>query len=230
MKLKNLSVFSPAYNEEDNISATVREALRVIPRIAEEFEIIVVNDGSSDRTAERLSELLKDYPALRVITHPKNRGYGAALKSGFAHSRYDYIFYTDGDGQFDIAEIEKLIPLTQTCDIAAGFRLKRKDPPYRIFNAKAYNLLVRLLFGLSARDIDCAFKIIKRTVAKTIDLKSETQFISAEFLIRAKKQGFAIKQCGVRHLPREKGKATGNNPLVVITTFAELFKLWRELR
>jgi glycosyltransferase involved in cell wall biosynthesis len=230
MKLKSLSVFFPAYNEQDNIAHSVTQALNIIPNFAEKFEIIVVNDGSTDNTAQVLEELSREYPLVRVVTHQKNKGYGGALKSGFAASRYDYIFFTDGDGQFDLREIDKLIRLIQDTDIAAGIRVHRCDPMHRRLNAKAYNILVQILFGLKVKDIDCAFKLIKKEVLSTIGLKADSQFISAELLIKAKKKGFRIRQCPVTHLPRAKGTPTGNNPKVVIKAFCELFRLWRELK
>jgi len=230
MKLKNLSIFFPAYNEEDNITRTVENALSEVPLFAENFEIIIINDGSSDRTAEVAEKLSEKYENVRTVTHEENRGYGGALKTGLKEAQYEYIFFTDGDGQFNITEIEKLLPLAQKCDIAAGYRIKRNDPFYRIINAKAYNLLVRILFGLKMRDIDCAFKIIRKEVIDSIPLKSESQFISAELLIKAKKKGFTIKQIGVNHFPRKHGSPTGNKPIVVIKSFGELFKLWNELK
>ena len=230
MKLPSLSVFFPAYNEEANIVETIEKAFKIIPSFAEQFEIIAVNDGSNDKTAQYLSELSGKYPNLKVITHPKNRGYGAALKSGFLNTKYEYVFFTDSDGQFKLEELENFIPLIQDCDIVAGFRIKRNDPWHRIINAKAYNLLVRMLFGLKINDIDCAFKLIRKKVLDLITLKSESQFVSAEFLIKSKKKGFIIKQLGANHYPREKGTPTGNNPLVIVRSFAELFKLWKELK
>lgn len=229
-KLKSLSVFFPAYNEEDNIARTVENAFRIIPAFAEKSEVIVINDGSKDQTGEKLKALVKRHPSLRIITHPVNRGYGAALKSGLTNAQYDYVFYSDGDGQFELEEIARLILLIKNCDIAAGVRVNRNDPFYRIVNAKAYNLLVRLLFGLKVRDIDCAFKLIKKAVIEKISLESESQFISAEFLIKAKKKGFRLLQCGVTHLPRQKGNPTGNSAKAIINSFKELFKLWKNLR
>ncbi|MDD5583866.1 MAG: glycosyltransferase family 2 protein [Candidatus Omnitrophica bacterium] len=229
-KLKNLSVFFPAYNEQDNIATTVENAFKIIPDFAENFEIIVTDDGSRDKTPDVLAELAKKYSNLRIFTHQHNRGYGAALKTGFANSRYESIFFTDGDGQFNVREIEKLLPLADSCDIVAGFRLKRQDRFHRLLNAHAYNLLVRILFGLKARDIDCAFKLIKRKVIESLELKSDAGFISAEFLIKAKKRGFIIKQVGVTHLPRRAGRATGASFKVIINSFRELFRLWNELR
>ncbi|MFQ5952410.1 MAG: glycosyltransferase family 2 protein [Candidatus Omnitrophota bacterium] len=229
-KLQNLSIFFPAYNEEENIVQTVEKALEVMPSFAENFEIIIVNDGSKDRTKELAEELAKKHENVRVVSHEKNRGYGGALKTGFVSAKYENIFYSDGDGQFELKEIERLLPLVPECNIAAGFRIKRNDPIHRVINGKAYNLLVRLLFGLNMRDIDCAFKIVKKKVVDSIPLKSESQFVSAELLIKAKKQGFKIKQVGVHHFPREKGKPTGNSIRAIIGSFSELFKLWKELR
>lgn len=229
-KLNDLSVFFPAYNEEENIVRTVETALEVIPSFAENFEVIIVNDGSADRTKELAEKLAAKHENVRVVSHEKNRGYGGALKSGFTSSKYEHIFYADGDGQFDLKEIERLLPLVPECDITAGFRIKRSDPIHRVINGKAYNLLVRLLFGLKVRDIDCAFKIVKKKVVDTIPLKSESQFVSAELLIKAKKKGFTIKQVGVHHFPREKGKPTGNSLRAIMGSFSELFKLWKELR
>lgn len=229
MKLKELSVFFPAYNEEENIERVVENALRVLPSFADKFEVLIVNDGSKDRTREISEALAKKHPVVRTVSHEKNRGYGAALKTGFAGSRFEWLFFTDGDGQFDLKDLSLLMPLTAGCDIAAGFRIKRNDPFHRILNARAYNILVRILFGLNVRDIDCAFKIIRKQVTDSIKLSSESQFLSAEFLIKAKKAGFTIKQAGVNHYPREKGTPTGNKPLVVINSFKELFKLWFEI-
>ncbi|MDD5195050.1 MAG: glycosyltransferase family 2 protein [Candidatus Omnitrophica bacterium] len=229
-KFKGLSVFFPAYNEQDNIARTVKNAFEIIPELAENFEIMVVDDGSRDKTADVLKQLSEKYENLKVLTHQKNKGYGGALKTGFSNAKYDYIFFTDGDGQFHLQELEKLLPLIAICDIAAGFRIKRQDPIYRILNAHAYNLLIRILFGLNAKDIDCAFKLIKKRAIEPRKLKSNAGFISAEFLIRAKKRGFVIKQVGVTHLARKSGRATGASFKVIFNSFYELFKLWKELR
>jgi glycosyltransferase involved in cell wall biosynthesis len=229
-KLKNLSIILPAYNEQDNISNTVEKVFAVIPRFVEKFEVIVANDGSTDNTASCLEALTHKYTNLKVITHQANQGYGAALKSGFGNAQCEYIFYTDGDGQFDISEIEKLVSLVPSYDIAAAFRKVRSDGFHRVFNAHAYNALVNLLFGLNVRDIDCAFKLLKRAVLDSISLKSDGAFISAELLIKAKKKGYTVKQCGVNHFPRKRGSSTGNKPHVVVKAFIELFKLWKELK
>ncbi len=229
MKLKELSVFLPAYNEEENIVRVAEGVLKALPEFAEKFELVIVNDGSKDRTQELAERLAGERGEVRVVSHPANRGYGAALKTGFASARYENIFFMDGDGQLDISELDRLITLFPECDIAAGFRIKRNDPLHRVMNGKAYNILVRILFGLHVRDIDCAFKLIRKKVTDTVKLDSESQFLSAEFLIKSQKAGFRIKQAGVHHYPREKGVPTGNKPGVVIDSFKELFRLWRDI-
>jgi len=229
-RFKELSVFFPAYNEEENIRGTVEKALDFLPLVADTYEVIIVNDGSSDATGRVAGELESEHPAVRVITHDHNRGYGAAIKTGFASSRYAYVFFTDGDGQFDIQELAKFAELAPECDIVAGYRIKRNDPFYRVMNAKAYNLLVRILFGLHLRDIDCAFKVIRKDVINAVDLKSESQFVSAEFLIKAKKMGYSIRETGAHHYPRQHGTPTGNSIKSIVNSFKELFLLWKELR
>ncbi|MBD3295989.1 MAG: glycosyltransferase [Candidatus Omnitrophica bacterium] len=229
-RLKELSVFFPAYNEEANIENTVRKALEALPRITDTFELIIVNDGSTDRTADIAGRLAREFPRIKVITHPENRGYGAAVRSGLKASSYGHVFFTDGDGQFDIRELSAFAELAGEYDIVAGYRIDRQDPFYRLINAKAYNLLIRILFGLRVKDIDCAFKIIRKEVIDAIALESESQFVSAEFLIKARKKGYTIVQKGARHLPREHGVPTGNSPANVINSFRELFTLWKDLK
>ncbi|MBD3380096.1 MAG: glycosyltransferase [Candidatus Omnitrophica bacterium] len=228
-KLKELSVFFPAYNEEGNIKDTVSKALSFLPDISETFEVIIVNDGSIDGTPRVAGELAAEFPQVRLVNHDHNRGYGAAVRTGFSESRYGYIFFTDGDGQFDIRELRDFLPLISECDIVAGYRIRRNDPFYRLINAKAYNLLVRLLFGLKVRDIDCAFKIIRKKVVDSLELKSESQFVSAEFLVKARKKGFTIKQKGAHHFPRKEGAPTGNSISAIVNSFRELFALRGEL-
>jgi glycosyltransferase involved in cell wall biosynthesis len=229
-RLNELSVFFPAYNEEENIENTVRKALEALPDITDTFEIIIVNDGSADRTGDIAVRLSEEYPEVKVITHPVNRGYGAAVRSGLKASGLEHVFFTDGDGQFDIRELSDFAELAADHDIVAGYRIDRQDPLYRLINAEAYNLLIRILFGLRVRDIDCAFKIIRKEVIDAIDLESESQFVSAEFLIKARKKGYTIVQKGARHYPREHGVPTGNSPANVINSFRELFRLWKDLK
>ena len=227
--LDNLTVFFPAYNEEESIENVVEKALSIIPEFTDNFEVLVINDGSIDNTENILIKLSEKHKNVNFVSHPVNKGYGAALKTGFKSAQHSNIFFSDGDGQFDIKELSNLIPHLDDNDIVAGYRIKRNDPFHRILNGKAYNMLVRLLFGLKVRDIDCAFKLFKKDAVNSLELKSNAAFISAELLIRAKNKGLKISQVGVHHYPREKGSPTGNNPFVVIRSFQELFKLRKEL-
>ncbi len=229
-KLKKLSVFFPFYNEEANIKAQTEQALKIIPQFAQEFEIILVNDGSTDKTAAIGQKLASVYPRVSLISHSKNRGYGGAVKSGFDRAKYEWIFFSDGDRQFDLREIDQLLSFVDKADLVIGYRKKRADTPIRLVNAKLFNLLIRLLFGLKIKDIDCAFKLIKKEVVKDLKLKSNGALISSELLIKAKKAGFKIIQVPISHYPRKTGKPTGANPRVIFKAFYDIFALWRELK
>jgi len=232
--IKEISVFFPAYNVESQIEETVVNAFRVIPKLAGKYEIIVIEDGSRDKTGEILNRLKSEYKNLKIIKHKVNRGYGGALKSGFYNSRYSWIAFTDADGQFDISELPKLIKKQKEtgADLVAGFYLKRAVNFYRKVNTWIWQLIVRILFGLKVKDIDCGFKLIKKEIIDKIPkLESERgAFISSEFLIKTQKYGFKIVEIGVHHFPRVEGKGTGAALNVIIKSFVDLFKLWKKLR
>ncbi|MGB9911250.1 MAG: glycosyltransferase family 2 protein [Microgenomates group bacterium] len=232
-KIKELSVFFPAYNEEANIKETVEKAIAVLNEVAEKWEIIVVDDGSKDKTGEIVKKLMKKEPRIRMITHTPNRGYGAALKSGFYNSQYKWIAFTDADGQFDFSEITKFFEKQKEtgADLVIGYYLKRAVPFYRIWGSKLWELAVFLLFGLKVKDIDCGFKLIKKEVIEKIPpLEVERgPFISSELLIKAKKEGFKIVQIGVHHYPRKAGKATGASLKVIWSGLKDLIRLKRKL-
>ena len=229
-KLKELSVFFPFYNEEANIEAQTKDALRIVPQFADKFEIILVNDGSIDKTGKIGQKLSHHYRQGRIINHKKNRGYGGALKSGFKAAKYDWIFFSDGDRQFDLKEIGKLIAHVDKADLVIGYREKRADTFIRLLNAKLFNLLIRILFGLKIRDVDCAFKLIKKELVNSLELKSNGALISSELLIKAQKAGYKITQASVSHYPRQKGQPTGANPKVIFKAFYDIFSLWKELK
>lgn len=225
-----LSVFFPCYNEEKNVGTLLTNTLQFLPTISDDYEIIVVDDGSQDATAEIVKSFARKNDRVRLIRHEKNRGYGAALRTGFDNCNKDYIFFTDGDNQFDISEITKLLPYIKNFDIVTGYRMKRRDNFIRKINEFSFNRFVRLMFGLKVRDLNCAFKIYKKKVIKNLKLQSTLAFINSELLIRAKKKGFTIKEVGVTHYPREWGTQTGANIKVILGTFRELFNLRRELK
>lgn len=209
----------------------VRAALLILPSVADVFEVIVVNDGSSDRTLEIAQKLSEQHPNVRVVNHPVNRGYGAALKSGFEAAKYEWTFFTDGDQQFDLSELNHLLQaLGPGTDAVVGYRLKRRDPRHRALNAYLYKTLIRILFGLKIRDIDCAFKLIRTSAIKSVPLKSDGALISAELLIRLKKRGAVIREVGVNHYPRVAGEQSGANLKVIMRMFRELFALAGELK
>ena len=235
MEAKELSVFFPAYNEEASIEKTVTKAVTVLKKIAKKWEIIVVNDGSQDKTGEIIERLIKKEPRIRMITHTPNRGYGAALKSGFYQSKFDLITFTDGDGQFDFSEIAKFLETQKKtgADLVIGYYLKRQVPFYRMMGSKLlWQPAVYLLFGLRARDIDCGFKLIRKEVIDKIPrLEAERgPFISSELLIKAQKAGFKIAEVGVHHYPRKVGKATGASFKVILSGFFDLLRLRKKLK
>ncbi len=229
-KLKELSVFFPFYNEEANIEAQTKQALKVIPRFAQKFEIILINDGSVDKTGLIGKKLANYHRQVRLINHQKNRGYGGALKSGFRAAKYEWIFFSDGDRQFNLEEIDKLLEHVAESDLIIGYRKKRADTFIRFVNAKLFNFLIRVLFGLKVNDIDCAFKLVRKDIIGKLKLKSDGALISSELLIKAKKTGARIAQVPVSHYPRRVGSPTGANLKVIFKAFYDIVALWRELK
>ncbi len=226
----SLSVFFPCYNEEANVVRTTEEAIKACRQFCSDFEVIIVNDGSKDRTAERADELAAKYEEVRAVHNHPNLGYGGALQRGFAEATKEWIFYTDGDGQFDFQEIGKLIPLLGDCDIVSAYRLDRKDSALRKLNAWCWTTLVNMVFGLWLKDIDCAFKIFPRRLFEQIELQSVGALIDTEVLAKAKYLGYRIAQVGVHHYPRTAGEQTGANIGVSLRAFKELFKLRSHIR
>ncbi len=233
MKLDSLSVFMPAYNEEGNIGAAIEKIFTVLKKLGlKSYEVLVVNDGSTDKTETIVKKFIKKYPQLRMITHSPNKGYGEALKTGFYNCKYNYIVFIDSDGQFDFAEVTKLIDKIDQADMVVGYRIDRKDPMFRKINGWGWTLLANILFGISIRDVDCAFKLTKKQVIDSIPHLESTRggMISPELLARTKNSGFTIAEVGVHHFPRESGKQTGSNLKVIIRSFADLFRLWWKIK
>jgi glycosyltransferase involved in cell wall biosynthesis len=201
----NLSLVIPAYNEEPSIRQAVTEAETVLPRVARAFEILVVDDGSSDRTAEIVRTCTAECPHVRLLRHPANSGYGAALRTGFEAARFDRVAFTDADCQFDLHDLIGLLELTREADIAAGRRIGRKDPWKRRFYSWGYNRLLRLLLNTGLRDIDCALKVFRRDALAQILPESRGFFVNTEMLTRARQLGLRVAETGVRHRPRSDG-------------------------
>jgi glycosyltransferase involved in cell wall biosynthesis len=228
-RLSSLSLFFPAYNEVENLEPLVSEADSTLRRVAEKYEIIIVDDGSTDGTGELADELAEEYTNVRVIHNRPNRGYGGALQAGFEAANNDWIFFTDGDRQFHLDELANLVAVSQGVDMVLGYRMKRSDPPHRLLNALMYKTMIRILFGLKLRDIDCAYKLIHRRVYDAMELRSEGALISAELLIKANKMGYTFTQVGVHHYPRIAGKQSGANLSVILRMFRELFRMRKNL-
>jgi glycosyltransferase involved in cell wall biosynthesis len=225
-----ISVFFPCYNEQNNVGQTVEKALVVLEKLNMDFEVIIIDDGSSDNTGRIADELAGRDERIKVVHHPSNLGYGAALQSGFAAATKELVFYTDGDGQFDISEMPPLLPLMEQYDIVSCYRLNRQDSLMRKINGCCWTKLVCLLFGLKIRDIDCAFKLYKRKIFEGLFLSSTGALIDTEVLARASRKGYLITQKGVHHYPRTAGSQTGANFRVILRAFRELFMLYGKIR
>lgn len=224
-----LSYFFPAHNEAENVGALIAEALSVLPELAECFEIIAIDDGSSDGTGELADRLADAHPDLvRVVHHAARRGYGGALRSGFRAARYPLVCYTDGDRQFRVADLRRLLERLErdpSTDVVVGYRLRRADATLRLVYARAYRLCLRLFFGLRVRDVDCACKLFRRDALAGVRLESRGAFLSAELLIKLGARGRGITEVGVPHHPRTAGRATGADPRVVLTAVRDFWRL-----
>jgi glycosyltransferase involved in cell wall biosynthesis len=228
--MNSITVFFPCYNEQDNITRTVERALAVLQDLSIDFEIIIVDDGSSDATGQIADKIASRDSRVKVVHHPTNLGYGAALQSGFKAATKQLVFYTDGDGQFDIEEMPPLLPLMSQYDIVTCYRLKRQDSLVRKINGWCWTKLVCLLFGMKVRDIDCAFKLYKREVFDNITMSSYGALIDAEILARAIRRGYHLTQKAVHHYPRTAGQQSGASPRVILRAFKELFRLYGQIR
>jgi glycosyltransferase involved in cell wall biosynthesis len=226
-RLRDLSYFFPAHNEAANLRGLVEEALETLPNLADAFEIIIVNDGSKDDTPNIADELVVAHPEVRAVHHPTNLGYGAALRSGFAAARFDHLAFTDGDRQFKVADLGRLIDRLQgdSADAVVGYRIKRADPLVRTVYARLYRLATRIFFGVKVRDIDCACKLFKRESLEGVAVESGGAFFSAELLIKLHARGRRIAEVGVPHYPRTAGSPTGAKPQVVFRAVRDFWAL-----
>ncbi len=225
----SLSVFFPCYNEQDNIRRVYESAAKVLGNLGMDYELILVDDGSTDQTPQIMEAIAAADPRVKLVRHPANLGYGAALQSGIRAATKTLVFYTDSDGQFDLSELPPLLPLMRRYDGVSCFRLDRRDGLHRKFNAWCWTRLVCLLFRMEFKDINCAFKLFKRRMFDGMELRSAGALINAEILARATRRGYAITQVGVHHFPRTRGRQTGAHPRVIFRAFRELVKLHRQI-
>jgi dolichol-phosphate mannosyltransferase len=230
MSFQTISAVLPAYNEEDNIEKAAAQLSDVLGSLGmRDWEIIIVDDGSEDRTGEIADRLAAMDPAhLRVFHHRPNRGYAEALKTGFTNARHELLFFTDSDLQFDVGEIKHLLPLVENADIVCGFRIYRFDPLTRLVLSWGFNLLVRIVFRIGVRDIDCAFKLFRREVFDKVTIESKKFFVNAEVLAKARYFGFRLVEIGVRHYPRAAGRSTVR-PSHILSTLRELARMWMNI-
>lgn len=229
-KLSELSIFFPFWNEEKNVKFVVESAIPIAKKIAREWEILIIDDGSSDRTLEIGRELAREHKNVRVITHTPNRGYGAALREGLEQAKYKYVVFTDGDRQFDFSEVERFIENIKGTDIVIGFRKKRRDDFVRHILMNLLKLWDFVFFRFYFKDIDCGFKMFKKDAIQTImPLRSEGAMITTEILAKATGKKLKIKEVEVSHYPREYGAQTGANMEVVVRAVLESFILWSDI-
>ena len=230
----SISLVLPAYNEAENIEPMVAEAMPALEAVSDDFEIIVVDDGSADDTAAVTRRVMEGNPHVRLIEHPVNRGFGAAVFSGFTNAEKDWIFYTDADRQFVLSELENFVPLMDQADLIAGYRAPRRDPFLRVFYGKGWSMLCALVFGYTVRDVDCGFKLFRREIIEELapTIRSRGATFSIEWLVRAKRAGYRFVELPVTHRPRVAGSQTGANIGVIVRAFRELvqvrIQLWRE--
>ena len=221
------SLCLPCYNEAEVIDEVLRGACAVLPEFLEEFEIVVVDDGSTDATAEVVERFAKRNPRVRLVRHDGNRGYGAAVSTALRAAEGHWICFTDGDGQFNLLDLPQLLVDAQEADVVVGYRFRRAEGRLRRLNAHSWNRLIRHVLGVRVRDLDCAFKLFPRWVVEAMQLSAEGACISAEILAQCMRGGLAVREVPVNHFPRAAGKATGANLKVVAKAFGELPKVWR---
>lgn len=229
-KSPSISVFFPCYNDAKTIGGLVKDALDTLSKIAKDYEVIVVNDGSADKSAEVLGQLSKKYKHLNVITHEKNRGYGGALRSGFTNASKDLIFYTDGDAQYDVKELPLLLSLmTPDVNFVNGIKMRRGDAEYRVIFGNLHKFVNRWLFWLPIYDVDCDFRLIRKDIVRKLNLKSNSGSICIELAKKAERAGGVFRQVSVHHYDRKYGQSQFFRPRKILATYWDILLLWIRL-
>lgn len=226
-----LSVFFPAYYDEKNISKVVDKAVSVLEELnLKDYEITIIEDGSPDNTDKVADELAEKYEKVKVIHHEQNKGYGATLWEGFSTAKFEYVFYTDGDNQFDLEELKKFVALVPYTDMVVGYRKKKQYSPYRKLTSFVYNHVLRWAFDIDYIDIDCAFKILPTEIFRKIKVGTKDAFIDAEIMIRADLMGYTSTEIGVKHLPRVDGVSTAARPSIIFRTIGEIIDFRKQIK
>ena len=227
---KSISAFFPAYNDGGTIASMVIAALLTLQELTDDYEVVVVNDGSADYTAEVLDELARRYERVRVIHHPQNRGYGGALRTGFASATKELIFYTDGDAQYDPHELRLLVPeMREGIDLVNGWKIERSDPLHRIIIGRIYQYIIKFLFGLKLKDVDCDFRLMRRSIFDQVQLESDSGVICVELMKKIQDAGFGMTEVPVHHFHRAYGKSQFFNFRRLFRVGIDLMKLWWRL-
>jgi glycosyltransferase involved in cell wall biosynthesis len=230
MSLSSLSIVLPCFNEEENVREAVANAIAAADACSERHEVVVVDDGSSDGTVNVLSRLIASDDHVRAIVHERNRGYGEALKSGIRAAEMDWVLLADADLQFDLRDLVDFVPLAESADAIWGWRIVRRDTRLRCFSASAWNRLMRALFALPVRDVDCGFKLIRASILRRLELQTTGAMISTELAVQCSAQGARFAEIGMHHHPRIAGAETGGDPRVIARAFSELARMHRVLR
>lgn len=226
MELKSLSVFIPVFNEERIIEKNLGSILSAIEEVSEDFEILIIDDGSTDHSKEKVLEWIKKCQKIRLIEHKTNLGYGAALRSGFKNAQKDWIFYTDMDLPADLDNLKKVVSLMGIYDLVIGYRINRQDTPRRFIYTKIYKFLLKVLFNLKAKDINFSFKCVKKTAIEKINFTAKTGFIDGELLIESVRNGFTVKEIPIIYWPRKYGNSNFDSFRVAVSTAQEILLYW----
>lgn len=225
----SISLFYPVYKDEGTVRRVTEMALRVLSQIASEYEVVIVNDGSPDRSGAIADELARENPRVSVIHHERNKGYGAALQTGLTNCRYEWICFTDGDDQYDVAELTHMVKLLQRYDMLITFRYCKVYNSWRLFVSWVYNHVLRLIFRSPFRDVSCGLKLIRRDVAREISITSASPFVGAEIVLNVMLKGYAIGEVGISTYPREFGQSTSTSWANIIATIKDMMRVRREI-